>query len=135
MPTERTSKQQAQGFCWNPDCADGADRFIFPIKHDRFCCPKCKADSAPMVGVLSLMHLLVADEKGPIVGAYGRRYRMACEKKRDHLALPDNSEGATGDKQFVNCPGCLAQIEKLRVREIQGITSKSRLFAPLFQGQ
>lgn len=134
LPTERTTKQQPMGFCWNPDCAGDNDRFVFPIKHDGFCCPKCGADSAPLVGVLSLMHQLVADPQGPIVGAYGRRYRMACAKKRDYLALPDNSEGATGDMQFVNCPDCLKQIDQLRVKEIQGITSKSRLFAPLFTG-
>lgn len=134
IPGERTTKQQPQGFCWNPDCAGEADRYIFDVHHDRFCCPKCGADSAPLVGILSLMHMLVADVKGQIVGAYGRRYRMACDTTRDYLATLDNGEGATGDQQFVNCPGCLIEIEKLRVREIQGITSKSRLFAPLFAG-
>lgn len=108
LPGDRTKKQPATGYCINPECFESSDdmRFEFGIEGDLISCPKCKADESPTVGVLSLIHHLVVDPKGPIRGA-DRRFRMACDPARAYMATATNKESATGDIAIANCPGCL----------------------------
>lgn len=68
-------------------------------------CPRCGAgDAVRLVPV----HWLVADPKGPILGGGGRRYRLACDARRDHLATeaPGETFSATGDARAVTCLSC-----------------------------
>jgi hypothetical protein len=112
IPSDRTTKQPVRAYCYNPECkpVDG-DRFEFGVSNDRFACPKCGAFLPPMVGVLSLVHLLVRDPKGPIIGEGGLRWRLACEERRAYLATVTNNEAATVVREVANCPGCLLKTE------------------------
>ena len=109
VPLDRCSKQPATGYCFNPECRDKStdSRHEFPITGDSVRCDKCGSDSPLMVGLLVLIHLLVLDRDGPIVGSQGLRYRFVCDPKRSHLATTTNLEAATGDPTVANCPGCL----------------------------
>ena len=109
IPTDRTTKQPARGYCRNPECLESSDqeRFEFTAEHDRFACPKCGANAPPMVGLLALVHLLARDPKGSLIGAGGLQYRLGCDQTRAYLATVTNQEAATGDVSAVNCPGCL----------------------------
>ena len=73
-----------------------------------------------MIGLLTLTHFLVRDTGGPILGTGGLRYRLACDSNRDYLATLTNNEAATGDADLVNCPGCLAAMEQLGIKQNQG---------------
>lgn len=123
IPLDRTNKQPVIGYCLNPACRERSDddRFEFPVEHDRFACPKCGYDTPPRVGVLVLTHLLFEDPKGPIGGGEGRRYRIACDPKRSHLATLSNKEAATGDAYVANCPGCLLEYQRLRMPALTGV--------------
>jgi hypothetical protein len=124
VPTDRTTKQQAVGYCLNPECLDRSDqgRFEFPVEHDRFACPKCGATGSPMVGLLALVHLLVRDPKGGLIGAGGLHYRLACDQTRAYLATVTNQEAATGDVASVNCPGCLANFNSQNLPPLSGMS-------------
>lgn len=124
MPNDRSTKQPARGFCRNPKCREqNGEDFTFPIEHAHVSCPKCGANSSPIVGVFVLTHLLIPVENGPLGGVGGIRYALACDAKRAYLATTTNLEAASGDIEAVNCPQCIANAEKL------GIV-KGRLWAP-----
>ena len=120
VPHDRSLKQPVIAFCSNPECAENGKEFNFITEHDRFCCPKCKNDQPPGVGLLVLIHVLMRDNQGPVTGAKGLKYKIACDSKRAYLATATNLEGATGDPTCANCPDCLK-----KVTEMQGF----RLFA------
>lgn len=113
VPKDRTINQPATGFCRNPECREDGQEFNFQVEHDNFCCPKCGADRAPLIGVLVLTHLLVRHEQGPIIGKGGLRWAIACDEKRAYLATATNQEAATDNAEVANCPGCLQNAEKL----------------------
>ena len=123
IPRDRTTRQQARGYCLNPECREDSDqyRFEFDVEHDKFCCPKCGNDRPPGVGLLVLTHLLIRDRKGPIHGDMGQSYRLACHKDRAYLATVSNLEAATGDPQFCNCPGCLKVATEMKLTIPQGV--------------
>ena len=114
IPGDRTTKQRARGYCMNPQCLDAStdQQFEFDVEDDLFACPKCGANTSPMVGLLVLTHLLIPDPKGKIVGAGGIPYMLACDDTRAYLATCTNQEAATGEPSAVNCPGCLAKMPK-----------------------
>jgi len=122
IPRDRTDRQQAKGYCMNPQCLEdsASQRFEFPVNHDHYACPKCGNDQPPGVGLLVLTHLLVSDPKGRIQGDMGQRFRFACDVKRGHLATLTNLEAVTGMPEFVSCLGCLAEIEKRGHTDPQG---------------
>ena len=68
-----------------------------------------------MVGLYTLTHLLIPIIDGPILGAGGRRYALACDADRAYIATHTNEEAATGDIQFVNCDQCLENAKKLSI--------------------
>ena len=123
IPRDRTTRQPARGFCFNPECLEDSDndRFEFDVEHDKFCCPKCGNNRPPGVGLLVLTHLLIRDNKGPIHGDMGLSYRLACHKDRAYLATVTNMEAATGDPEFCNCAGCLKVAEEMKLTMPQGI--------------
>ena len=133
IPRDRTKRQPARGYCFNPEClVDSDDKlFAFDVEHDRFCCPKCGNDRAPGVGLLVLTHLMIRDPKGPIHGDMGQSYRLACHKDRAYLATVSNLEAATGDVEFCNCPGCLEVAEKLKITMPQGVSLLPRQGSPV----
>lgn len=121
IPRDRTIKQQSKGYCLNPDCRpEGARRFEYPVNNDLFACPKCGANAPPTVGLLVMTHMLIADAQGPIQGAHGKRYRIACASSRAYLATVTNQEAAVGEPALVDCIGCLAEMERLKLNTIQG---------------
>lgn len=122
IPRDRTTKQKPRGFCYNPACLETSDqqRFEFDIEHDHMACPKCGACDPPMVGLLGLTHFLVRNSKGLLRGYGGLRYNVACDPKRAYLATMTNEEHMTGDSGFVNCLGCVAEIEKQKMAPQQG---------------
>lgn len=119
MPKDRTVKQPATGFCRNKHCRIDGKEFQFPVEHDRFACPKCGADSKPMVGVLVLTHLLLPHEQGPLKGRSGR-WVIACDDQRAYLATATNQEAATDNAEVANCPGCLAKAIALGAVKVNG---------------
>lgn len=122
IPEDRTTKQQSFGVCMNIECREVStdERFTFPVNDDHFCCPKCGADKPPMVGMLAMVHLLIRAKEGPIEGMGGLRYRLACDSVRSYLATHTNQEAATGEIAAVNCVGCLAEAEKLKIKQPAG---------------
>jgi hypothetical protein len=109
IPHDRTTKQQVMGYCLNPDCKPNPhtnDYFSFAVDHDRFACPRCGANKPPFVGVQVLTHWLVQDNKGPIEGEGGLRWKIACDQDRAYLATFSNLEAATKAFEVANCPGC-----------------------------
>jgi hypothetical protein len=124
IPTDRTTKQQPRGYCLNPECLESSDqeRFEFDVDHDRFACPKCGANSSPMAGLLVLTHLLMRDHKGPLIGAGGLKYRVACDDTRAYLATVTNQEAASGDVTAVNCPGCLIRHAEMKLPTVAGMS-------------
>ena len=122
VPRDRTIKQQARGYCLNPECRENSndERFEFPVDHDHYACPKCGNDKPPYVGLLVLTHLIIPDKQGRIVGEMNRQYRFACDERRAHLATATNLEAVTGDPQYATCLGCLAEIERLGIGKPQG---------------
>lgn len=125
MPSDRTTKQLARGYCRNPKCRAKEDDqdFTFDIEHAHVTCPKCGANKPPMIGVFVLTHLLIPMEDGPMSGAGGLRYALACDEKRAYLATVTNLEAASGDIQVVNCPQCITNAERLGIH-------KSKLWTP-----
>lgn len=122
VPTDRTSKQPATGYCFNPSCRNKSEdsRFEFEVdSDDKLQCPKCGRSEPPMVGLLTLIHLLVADPQGPVLGGGGSRWRFACDKGRSHLATATNLEAATGDVSSANCQGCLQALQEDDLKHLQ----------------
>lgn len=120
IPKDRSRSQPIRAWCANPLCAERADkRLEWNVTGDLVQCPKCKASRSPYVGIYVLIHLLVPADDGPIAGSGGRRWAIACDPTRAHLATGTNQEAATDDPEAANCPGCL------RVAEDRGIASPS----------
>lgn len=115
VPRDRTIKQPAEGFCRNPECAVDGQQYRFRVEHDHFACPKCGADTPPMVDVLVLTHFLHRHDRGPIRGKGGLRFVIACDDKRAYLATATNKEAATDNIDLVSCPGCLENAAKLGI--------------------
>lgn len=121
VPSDRTCSQRAAGFCRNPKCCDKATgEFHFVVENDKFSCPKCGADAAPMVGLLVLIHLLIPVKNGPILGSGGITYQLGCDDKRAYMATHSNQEACTGEVEHANCPGCLAEAEKRGISKAVG---------------
>lgn len=110
---DQTTKQPVVWCCANPTCRPVIGCFEF--ESDYPTCPKCGASGEPQVFKRTLIHLLLADERGPILGN-GRRYRMACDEKRAraYLATLTNGEAAVNldHAELANCPGCLSAVGK-----------------------
>jgi len=122
LAPDRTKKQPRRFMCVNPRCGDTGqsgtfERFQFNADKDT--CPKCKGSGYPYVVLMALVHLLIPDPQGRIMGGDGR-YRMACDPSRHYLATTTNQEAATGDPEAVNCPGCLEVIAKASIQEPTG---------------
>ncbi len=128
IPHDRSIKQPNLACCQNPACRERSDQvFTFPVEHDHFACPKCGADQEPMVCLLVMIHGLIPRKDGPILGSFGRRYQIACDNNRAYLATATNMEAVTVDPSVVNCPGCLAELEKQRVRQQTGFVTILKL--------
>jgi len=116
VPADRTLKQPTLGFCRNPQCREVSNKeFRFTVKDDYFCCPKCKADQEPMIGVLTMTHLLIPSPTGPVIGLGGVRYQLACDQDRAYLATATNNEAATDNAKIANCPGCIVMANKQKI--------------------
>ena len=112
----QTTKQPVVWRCPNPECRESALVHHFDFESEYSECPKCGLQE-PHVTKRALIHLLVRDNKGPIQGDLGLRFRMACDPPRWVLATMDNGEAATGDPAAANCPGCLKAFgEQLHVK-------------------
>ncbi|TWU22454.1 hypothetical protein Pla52o_35100 [Novipirellula galeiformis] len=123
VPEDRVLSQPVTGFCRNPRCREKSNQeFRFKVEHDLFSCPKCGANSAPMVGVMTLTHMLVPDPDGPVRGNGGVRYVIACDSKRAYLATVSNDEAVTDNPKVANCPGCLAKAESLLLIHPKGMS-------------
>lgn len=111
FPT-RTAKQPLQWRCRNPVC-----------RHEFFSdyaeCPKCGGKKFPHVVLLTLIHMLLPDPSGPIQGMF-TRLRLACDGQREMITDRTNNEAATGVPAVVNCPGCLAELNKLKLSSLVG---------------
>jgi hypothetical protein len=122
IPHDRTQHQMPKGYCLNPECLESStdSRYEFDVDQDKFSCPKCGSDSPLMVGLLVLIHFLVRDQRGPVHGSEGARYRFACDPRRSHLATPTNLEAASADLKAVNCEGCLKAAHEQNLAHVQG---------------
>jgi hypothetical protein len=123
MPNDRSTKHPAKGFCRNPACQEKGQReelFTFPIEHADVECPKCGATMSPIVGVYVLSHLLLPIKGGPLRGAGGLSYALACDSQRAYLATVSNLEAASGDVNVINCPLCLENARKLGIKMRSG---------------
>jgi len=118
IPGDRSVKQPSFGVCINLDCREKStdERFVFQVDDDHFCCPKCGADKPPIAGLLAQIHFLIRDPKGPIEGAGGICYRLACDDKRAYLATHTNQEATTGKLAAANCVNCLAKANRLKLK-------------------
>lgn len=123
IPGDRTTSQPVTAYCQNFECLVDGQRFEFPTEGD-VKCPKCGANQAPMIGLLSLIHFMVRDPVGPIQGA-AARYHLACAPKRRTLATATNLESASDQLIAVNCPGCLDVANHQRLAAIQGTSITS----------
>lgn len=103
---DQTTQQPVVWRCPNPDCLNSSLDSWFEFESEYPTCPKCGLQP-PAIQKRVLIHLVVMDTKGPIVGQLGLRYRMACSPRRVVLATHTNGEAATNDLAQVNCPGCL----------------------------
>ena len=97
------------------ECIRANGNAALEFQNDAGRCPRCKAEGYPSVLLLALTHLLVPDERGQIPSR-GRRFSLACHKGRDYLATMTNKEAATGDVRQVNCPECLKNASKLKIK-------------------
>lgn len=111
---DQTTKQPVVWRCPNPECFESNLSRYYEFESEYGECPKCGLKE-PYVRKRVLIHVLVRDKGGPIVGNLGLRYRLACDPKRVTLATATNGEAATGDVTTANCPGCLKAIgDKLK---------------------
>ena len=119
IPVDRTENQPLDWICQNPDCREKPTDKFFQFRSDQPRCPKCTLFGPPAVQLVALVHLLVPDPQGPILGQY-RRYHLACDPKREHIATVTNKEAGSDNLGAVNCPGCQAAAKKLRVKKPLG---------------
>lgn len=119
---DRITTEPITWICWNPMCIEDGrgvtgqgPRKRFEFVSDYPECPKCGA-SLPYVTKKALIHLLIADTKGQIIGEFGNRMRLACNKENDRwwLATDRNQEAVTNNREVANCPTCLKNTKGLR---------------------
>jgi hypothetical protein len=68
-------------------------------------CPQCGRKGPPAVAPLADVHLVVQDDKGPIMGQF--RQRVACQPKREFLGRSVREPfHASDDPRAVTCPKC-----------------------------
>lgn len=122
IPHDRTNKQPVRAICRNPECLEQSSdpHFSFACEHEKVACPKCGANQSPMIGLLVLTHYLYRDRDGCITGTGGLTYSLACDTKRAYMATTTNQEAASGELSVVNCPGCLAAVEKKQLAKKTG---------------
>lgn len=121
VPYDRTIKQPVRCFCLNPECIDaGNDRYEFTIQHADVVCPKCGANQVPVVGVLAIVHFIMRDRHGALMGHGGLRYRLACEPRRTFIATHTNLEAGSGELSAVSCVRCLAIAKEQNAAASQG---------------
>lgn len=120
VPHDRTQRQPIVARCHNVKCLDDGEFFEFDVEHADVACPKCGATESPMLALLTLIHLLVPDERGPILGAAGR-FKLLCDPMRPYLATETNLEAATDQLIAANCPVCLKAAEQQKLGAIQGV--------------
>lgn len=130
VPGDRTIKQPVRCYCLNPECRDrecepGKDRYEFAVEHAEVVCPKCGANQVPIVGVLAIVHFIVRDKRGPLMGHGGLRYRLACEPRRTFIATRTNLEAGTGELSAVTCVRCLAVAKEQNAAASQGTVIQS----------
>lgn len=122
VPKDRTRKQPAKAFCKNDECRVNGGEFHFEADHDEpVSCPKCSAKTGPIVGVLTLVHLLIKDDTGPLQGSGGLRYSIECDPERKYIATETNNEAASSVLEAVNCPMCIAE-SKVRQQSTPELT-------------
>lgn len=77
----------------------------FAFESDTGVCPRCTA-GPPLTVLLVDVHFLVPAADGQILGK-GRRFAVACNRKRSHLATGQGDNyAASGDVRAVSCPRC-----------------------------
>ncbi len=117
IPEDRTNMQPIIAQCNNPQCSENGQSFKFVHEHgNEISCPKCHASQSPMISMLVLIHFLVRDDKGLVIGDGGLRYKLACDQKRAYLATYTNQEAATGLLECANCPQCLENARQLGIK-------------------
>lgn len=109
---DRTLKQPVTFRCQNPECAENGQYFEFDGTDDK--CPRCTSSGPPFVIVLTLVHLLIGNPNGKILGYGGKRFSMACDFSRESLATFTNKEAATSEGASVTCPGCKSEMLRMR---------------------
>lgn len=88
------------------NCGQFPDGFLFEANPGAAACPKCHSSGPMFITPIVDVHFVVMDRKGPILGAMGRQY-VACQRKRDHLALHQyDNFAATDDPSAVSCLSC-----------------------------
>ena len=99
--------------CYNLACqADPHVPLGFEFWSDTGECPKCYT-RPPITIELEIVHLLVRDNNGPILGSSPefKRWAVACQRSRPYLSTPAERFPATPVVEAVNCPLCLKATE------------------------
>ena len=112
---DQTTKQPVVWCCPNPECRESNLESYYAFESDNPECPKCGIEP-PYVTKRVLIHFLLRDRKGPIVGQFGLRYKIACAPVRSFIATLTNGEASTGDIRAANCPGCLKVVGDKLIR-------------------
>ena len=110
----RTGRQPLRWRCKNPACIEDDKKFEFDGDYPT--CPKCGASGFPYVVLLTLVHMLVPDPNGKISGQHGR-LRMLCDDSRGFVTDGKNNEAGTGVVGATTCPGCRAEIKRLKIKD------------------
>jgi hypothetical protein len=77
------------------------------FENDTGQCPKCGAAGPMSIAIITDVHLIVFDAKGPIGGPSGRQL-VACQPKREQLAMHKfDTFAASDDPRAVTCRSCM----------------------------
>lgn len=114
---QQTTKQPVVWICQNALCRERNKNYEFEA--DEPICPKCQAAGYPYVQKRILVHLLVSDPEGLILGASGP-LSILCDSGRGFIATYHNGEAGTGETAPVNCPGCRKLIKEQGLKNIGG---------------
>ncbi len=75
------------------------------FESDKPVCDRCGQSTG--VQVLVDVHFLIADPRGELLGSHETRWRLACDRKRDHYAKhTEDTFSCTPDPRVVTCPSC-----------------------------
>lgn len=92
--------------CFQCPPHDDLPAVLREFEADRPLCPRCGGSGLAVLKLVDV-HLVYADEAGPIRGKFGR-YRVACEPNRPVLSRHQHDEyAATGEPRAVTCRRCL----------------------------